>query len=82
MGITIMTSLDNYDEPVEELRIELEGFISDKLPKKVEKIKLTVHIKTDIQQKVVDRIVKLAHDKYCTISNSINAEIIVDINYL
>lgn len=82
MGITIMTSLENYDEGVEELRIELEGVKSDKIPKRVEKIKLTIHIKTDIKQKVVDRVVKLAHNKYCTISNSINAEIIVDVNYL
>lgn len=82
MGISIMTSLENYDEGVEELRIELEGVKSDQIPKRVEKIKLTVHIKTDIKQKVVDRVVKLAHNKYCTISNSINAEIIVDVNYL
>lgn len=82
MGITIMTSLENYDEGVEELRIELEGVKSDQIPKRVEKIKLTIHIKTDIKQKVVDRVVKLAHNKYCTISNSINAEIIVDVNYL
>ena len=82
MGITMMTSLENYDEGVEELRIELEGVKSEQIPKRVEKIKLTVHIKTDIKQKVVDRVVKLAHNKYCTISNSINAEIIVDVNYL
>lgn len=82
MGITIMTSLENYDEGVEELRIELEGVKSDQIPKRVEKIKLTIHIKTDIKQKVVDRVVKLAHNKYCTISNSINAKIIVDVNYL
>lgn len=82
MGITIMTSLENYDEGVEELRIELEGIKSDQIPKRVEKIKLTIHIKTDIKQKVVDRVVKLAHNKYCTISNSINAKIIVDVNYL
>ncbi len=82
MGITIMTSLENYDEGVEELRIELEGVKSDQIPKRVEKIKLTIHIKTDIKQKIVDRVVKLAHNKYCTISNSINAEIIVDVNYL
>lgn len=82
MGITMMTSLENYDEGVEELRIELEGVKSDQIPKRVEKIKLTIHIKTDIKQKVVDRVVKLAHNKYCTISNSINAKIIVDVNYL
>lgn len=82
MGITIMTSLENYDEGVEELRIELEGVKSDQIPKRMEKIKLTIHIKTDIKQKVVDRVVKLAHNKYCTISNSINAKIIVDVNYL
>lgn len=82
MGITIMTSLENYDEGVEELRIELEGVKSDQIPKRVEKIKLTIHIKTDIKQKVIDRVVKLAHNKYCTISNSINAKIIVDVNYL
>lgn len=82
MGITIMTSLENYDEGVEELRIELEGVKSDQIPKRVEKIKLTIHIKTDIKQKIVDRVVKLAHNKYCTISNSINAEIIADVNYL
>lgn len=82
MGITIMTSLENYDEGVEELRIELEGVKSDQIPKRVEKIKLTIHIKTDIKQKIVDRVVKLAHNKYCTISKSINAEIIVDVNYL
>ena len=82
MGITIMTSLENYDEGVEELRIKLEGVKSDQIPKRMEKIKLTIHIKTDIKQKVVDRVVKLAHNKYCTISNSINAKIIVDVNYL
>ncbi|HLQ75551.1 MAG TPA: OsmC family protein [Alloiococcus sp.] len=82
MGITMMTSLENYDEGVEELRIKLEGVKSDQIPKRMEKIKLTIHIKTDIKQKVVDRVVKLAHNKYCTISNSINAKIIVDVNYL
>lgn len=82
MGISMMTSLENYDEPVEELRIDLDATKSVEVPKRIEEVKLTIQIKTDIPEKIVDRIVKLSHEKYCTISNSINADLIVEVNYL
>lgn len=82
MGISMMTSLKNYDEPVEELRIDLDATKSEEVPKRIEEVKLTIQIKTDIPEKIVDRIVKLSHEKYCRISNSINADLIVEVNYL
>lgn len=82
MGISIMTSLLNYKESVEELSLDLDFVKSDKPPNRVEEIKMLINIKTEIPKDRIDRIVKLSHEKYCTVSNTLNAETSYEINYL
>lgn len=82
MGISIMTSLQNYKEGVETLSIDLDAKKGPKVPKAIDEIELTINIKTDIKPKIVERVVALSHEKYCTISNSINAKTTYTINFI
>lgn len=82
MGITMMTSLENYEEGVDHLELSAEGIKAEDLPSRIEKIILTIDIKTAVSKDKVDRIIKLAHDKYCTVSNSLNVDLEIHTNYL
>ncbi len=81
MGISLMTTLKNYPSTVESLTLELEAHKADNLPNRIESIDLVVHIVTDIPQNRIERVVQLSHDKYCTISNTINADIQITLIY-
>lgn len=81
MGISLMTTLRNYETAVESLTLELEAHKADNLPNRIESIDLVVHIVTDIPKNRIEHALQLSHDKYCTISNTINADIQIILIY-
>lgn len=81
MGISLMTTLRNYETAVESLTLELEAHKTENLPNRIESIDLVVHIITDIPKNRIERALQLSHDKYCTISNTINADIQITLIY-
>ena len=83
VSIAMMASIQEEERrQIETLNVEVEAELSDDLPKQIEKIHLTYNIKTTIPEVKMDRITKLSIEKYCTVSNSIKAELTYDINYL
>lgn len=81
MGISMMTAFQNYKEEVKDLSISVEGIKGEGLPNRIEKINLTIDIKTAIPKERVEKIIHLSHDKYCTVSNTLSAEQNLVINY-
>lgn len=81
MGISMMMALKNYDQPINEFTIDAVAEKTDGVPNRVEDIHLVIDIKTEIPKKVIERVTKLAHEKYCTISNSLSTELSYDLNY-
>lgn len=81
MGMSMMASLEKYDEPVESLTIDMDAVKGEGVPNRIEKVHMTINIKTDIPKDRVERIARLSKEKYCTVSNSINAETSYELNY-
>lgn len=81
MGISMMMTLKNYDQPISEFSIDAVAEKTEGVPNRVEDIHLVIDIKTEIPKKVIERVTKLAHEKYCTISNSLSTELSYDLNY-
>lgn len=81
IGISMMTALKNYKEGIEDLAISVEGIKGEGLPNRIETINLTIDITTAIPKERVEKIIHLSHDKYCTVSNTMNAEQNLVINY-
>lgn len=81
MGISLMTTLRNYETAIESLTLELEAHKASGLPNRIEWIELSVKIVTDLPQNRIERALQLSRDKYCTISNTINAAIKMTLVY-
>ena len=72
----VISIMKKKRKPLTDYRIEIEGERADTYPKKYTKIKLIHYGKGEnITQKAFYSAVKLSHEKYCSISANLNAEI-------
>lgn len=75
MGINIVKILRRFIDQLEQLDFDMEGTQTEEWPRDFTDIHMTITIEGDLPEKQVKRAVELSHDKYCSVSNSLKAEI-------
>ena len=75
-AIDIVVILDRMRLELEDLNIKVEGKRAEEPPKKFTEINLDYKLKgKDLTEDKVERAIKLSIEKYCSASNSLDAEI-------
>ncbi len=75
-GIDILLILKKMKATVSDFEIKIDGERADTHPKRFEKIKMEYVIKGQgLTEKNVKRAIELSQEKYCSATNSLNAEI-------
>ncbi|GEL68012.1 OsmC family protein [Marinilactibacillus psychrotolerans] len=75
MGIDIFMILKPYQEKIERIELETDGERNEEPPKYFKKIQVTVHVDGDVPASRIWRAVNLSNDKYCSVANSLKAEL-------
>ncbi|WP_080146782.1 OsmC family protein [Marinilactibacillus piezotolerans] len=75
MGIDMYMILKPYQEKLENIEIETDGERNEEPPKYFKKVLVTVHVDGDVPASRVWRAVKLSDEKYCSVANSLKAEL-------
>ena len=79
IGIDATMVLNRQLEDITHLEIETEGVRDEEPPKAFTSIQVTFHITGDVKGDRVWRAIHLSEEKYCTVSNSLKAEITYDV---
>lgn len=75
-GIDVVLILKKMKVDLKDFKIEVEAQRAEKHPRRFTKIHLKYQFKgQDISEPKVERAIKLSEEKYCSASNSLNAEI-------
>lgn len=75
MGIDIFTVLRPYKEKIENVEFELDGTRNEEPPKSFTRIHITLHLDGDVPASRVWRAIHLSDEKYCSVANSLKAEL-------
>ncbi|GEK92214.1 OsmC family protein [Alkalibacterium kapii] len=75
MGIDIIMILKPYADKIKDLNIETDGDRNEEIPKYFKSIAITINIDGDIPASRVWRAVNLSDQKYCSVANSLNADL-------
>ena len=76
IGIDVTMILRPYLSEVETLEIETDGTREEEMPKAFTTINVTFTINGTVDSKRVWRAIDLGKEKYCSVSNSLKADII------
>ncbi|MEC9489385.1 MAG: OsmC family protein [Halanaerobiales bacterium] len=75
-GIDIVLILRKMKTELEDFELEVEAERAEEAPKRFTKIQIKYKLKgKKLDQRKVERAIKLSEEKYCSASNSLNAEI-------
>ena len=75
MGIDMHMVLKPYQDKLERIEIETDGSRNEEPPKYFKAIALTIHVDGDVPASRVWRAVKLSDEKYCSVANSLKADL-------
>jgi len=75
MGISIMTILKRYEDQIDSLELETDGYKHEGVPSSFANITIMVKVMGTVDSKHIWRAIHLAEEKYCTVSNSIQSPI-------
>ncbi|MFD2706282.1 OsmC family protein [Salibacterium lacus] len=75
IGIDITMILRPHLEHVDRIEMETDGVRKEEAPKGFTDITITVHIDGDIDKKKVWRAIHLGEEKYCSVSDSLQASV-------
>ncbi|WP_208558959.1 OsmC family protein [Marinilactibacillus kalidii] len=75
MGIDMYMILKPYQDKLERIEIETDGERNEEPPKYFKKIHITLHVDGDVPASRVWRAIKLSDEKYCSVANSLKAEL-------
>lgn len=75
MGIDMYMILKPFQDKITRLEIETDGGRNDTAPKYFTAIEVTIHLDGDVPASRVWRAVKLSDEKYCSVANSLNADL-------
>ena len=75
IGIDVSMILRSYLDKVTKLEIETNGTRKEEAPKGFTSIELTFNIEGDIASKQIWRAITLGKEKYCSVSDSLKADI-------
>lgn len=75
-GIDVVLILKKMKVELEDFKLELEAERAEEAPKRFTKIQLNYKFKgKNLTERKVEKAIKLSEEKYCSASNSLNAEI-------
>lgn len=77
MAIDILLILRKQRQTVSHFEIELEGVRKTTVPASFESLTLVFIVNKEVNLEKLENAVKLTHEKYCSVSGSLNPEIIV-----
>lgn len=77
MGIDMCVIMRHHMDKVENLELELDGRRAEIEPKRFTDVVITVKVDGDVPSKILNRTVRLSHEKYCSAVNSLNANFTV-----
>lgn len=75
MGIDMYMILKPYQDKLERIEIETDGERNEEPPKYFKNILITLHVDGDVPASRVWRAIKLSDEKYCSVANSLKAEL-------
>ncbi|OJF93812.1 OsmC family protein [Alkalibacterium sp. 20] len=75
MGIDVVMVLKPYADKIERLEIDTDGDRNEEAPKFFKSVAITIHLDGDVPASRVWRAVKLSDEKYCSVANSLNADL-------
>ena len=76
IGIDVSMILRSYLDKVTKLEIETNGTRKEEAPKGFTSIEVTFNIEGDIASKHIWRAITMGKEKYCSVSDSLKADII------
>lgn len=79
MGIDAAMILNRHLENITHMEIMTEGIRETDPPKSFKAIQVTFVIEGDVKEDRIWRALRLSEEKYCTVSNSLKAEITYDV---
>jgi putative redox protein len=75
-GIDVVLILNKMKTELEDFKLEIDAERAEETPKRFTKIKIKYKFKgKKLDERKVERAIKLSEEKYCSASNSLNAEI-------
>lgn len=75
MGIDMYMILKPYQDKLTRMEIETEGNRNETEPRFFTAIEVTIHVDGDVPASRVWRAVKLSDEKYCSVANSLKADL-------
>lgn len=75
MGIDMYMILKPYQDKLSRMEIETDGDRNEDAPKFFTAVEITVHVDGDVPASRVWRAVKLSDEKYCSVANSLKADL-------
>ena len=77
MSIDVLLILQKQRQQVTTFEVTIEGSRKDEVPASFESIRLVFSFNKEVDLEKAAAAVKLSHDKYCSVSASLNPEIII-----
>lgn len=74
MGINIVTILRRYE--LKSFNMSLDGDREEEWQKAYTTIHMAFKLEGDIPERIVKRAVEMSHEKYCSVSNSLKADVL------
>lgn len=74
-GIDIVMILEKMRETVDSFATEVDGIRAETEPRRFTEIALTFRLTGEMKPANVERAIHLSLDKYCSVSNSLNAKL-------
>ena len=58
--------------------VEMDSVRAEESPRRFTSMTMVYHVKGDVPKKLVERVVAKSHEKYCSVSNSLDPSITID----
>ena len=66
------------ERPFSDAWVELDSARAETAPRRFTSITMVYHVVGDVPQKLVERVVAKSHEKYCSVSASLDPEMVID----
>ncbi|MBN29494.1 MAG: hypothetical protein CMB34_02355 [Euryarchaeota archaeon] len=74
--VDVVVGLKN--RPFTAAWVEMDSVRAGESPRRFTSMTMVYHVKGDVPKKLVERVVAKSHEKYCSVSNSLDPSITID----
>lgn len=79
MGADVVHILGKARQPARDIRVGFSGERAAEEPRRFLRVRMDFAIEGDVPQSLVDRALQLSRDKYCSVWNTLNPDIPLDL---